>query len=348
MKTQFYKDKQYNCAGTGLVALDVLINNSNASEPTQFYAGGSCGNVLTILSYLGWEAFPIARLSNNQATALLLDDLAKWKVNDDLITVTQDGSTPIIIHRILEDKGGERKHRFEFKNPEDGSYLPSYKPCLAKRVNDIVSLFPEMDLFYFDRINRGSINLAKSYKENGGMVFFEPSNMKEIEKFDECVRLADIVKFSDDRIVDYDSVYPLGISQLEIQTLGDKGLKFRREGRADWISMPSFQIDDVADTAGAGDWLTSGIISRIFKSGKQIGELSDYELIDFLKFGQVLSAMNCTFEGARGLMYNISRTDLLLCVEHVLGLSEDKISSRSRPAKIFKPEYNSILISSLF
>ena len=181
MKTQNYDDKQHICAGTGLVALDVLINNRTTNEPTQFYAGGSCGNVLTILSYLGWKSFPIARLSNTQATALLLDDFSKWKVNDDLITVTEDGSTPIIIHRILEEKGGERKHRFEFKNPEDGSYLPSYKPCLAKDVTDIVSISPTVDLFYFDRINRGSINLAKSYKANGGMIFFEPSNMKEIK-----------------------------------------------------------------------------------------------------------------------------------------------------------------------
>jgi sugar/nucleoside kinase (ribokinase family) len=118
MKTQNYSEKQYICAGTGLIALDVLINNRTYNEPIQFYAGGSCGNVLTILSYLGWKSFPIARLSNTQATALLLDDLSKWMVNDDLITVTEDGSTPIIIHRILEGQGGERKHRLKIQRME--------------------------------------------------------------------------------------------------------------------------------------------------------------------------------------------------------------------------------------
>jgi sugar/nucleoside kinase (ribokinase family) len=207
---------------------------------------------------------------------------------------------------------------------------------------------PDVDLFYFDRINRGSINLAKLYKANGGMIFFEPSNMKDIKKFDECISIADIVKFSEERIEEYQNVYSLGVAPLEIQTLGNKGLRFRRKGVKDWIEMQSFQIDDVTDTAGAGDWLTCGILSSFFKIGKKINELSDLEIIDALKFGQVLSSMNCTFEGARGLMYNISRTDLILCVEHVLSLSEKRIPRLSRPKKIFQPKNNSILISSLF
>jgi fructokinase len=40
--------------GTGLVALDLVVSNDN-SVPPRYYAGGTCGNVLTILSFLGWE-----------------------------------------------------------------------------------------------------------------------------------------------------------------------------------------------------------------------------------------------------------------------------------------------------
>ena len=43
--------------GTGLVALDIVIN-SDVHRPPQLWAGGTCGNVLTILSYLGWHAYP--------------------------------------------------------------------------------------------------------------------------------------------------------------------------------------------------------------------------------------------------------------------------------------------------
>ena len=47
--------------GLGLVALDVILDPC-AVQPL-LYSGGTCGNVLTILSYLGWEARPIARLA---------------------------------------------------------------------------------------------------------------------------------------------------------------------------------------------------------------------------------------------------------------------------------------------
>jgi fructokinase len=49
--------------GTGLVALDVVCNAQSQCVPA-FFAGGTCGNVLTILSYLGWRAMPISRLSH--------------------------------------------------------------------------------------------------------------------------------------------------------------------------------------------------------------------------------------------------------------------------------------------
>ena len=54
------------CLGTGLVVLDVVMNG-NPHSRSKVWAGGSCGNVLTILSYLGWNAFPITRLGNDDA-----------------------------------------------------------------------------------------------------------------------------------------------------------------------------------------------------------------------------------------------------------------------------------------
>ena len=44
--------------GTGLVALDVVVSG----DDVKYFAGGTCGNVLTCLSYLGWDAKPVARL----------------------------------------------------------------------------------------------------------------------------------------------------------------------------------------------------------------------------------------------------------------------------------------------
>jgi len=63
-----------------------------------------------------------------------LSDLNKWNVKTNMISTTDDGSTPIIIQRIKKDKNGSPIHRFEFRDPDDGSWLPSYKPVLSADV----------------------------------------------------------------------------------------------------------------------------------------------------------------------------------------------------------------------
>ncbi len=334
------------CIGTGLVALDVVI--SNANNVTQFYAGGSCGNVLTILSYLGWNSYPIARLSNNAASGLLTEDLQKWGIKEDLLTFTEDGSTPIIIHRILKDRSGAPKHRFEFRNPEDGTYLPSYKPCLSKAVPGIVETGILPNVFYFDRINRASINLAKEYKAKGAIIFFEPSSMKDIKGFEECLAVADVVKFSHDRIAGYEDNYAIGQCFLEIQTLGHEGLKFRTKNGSHWQKLSGYTIDNVIDSAGAGDWCTAGIIFNLFSDGMQFQAINNETIDTALQFGQALSALNCTFEGARGLMYNIGRNELILSVEHILDSHLKKIPQRSRPMLTYHNLNKEVKISSLF
>ena len=47
--------------GAGFIALDVLLNG-NDNEHFRRRAGGTCGNVLAILSFLGFHSVPIARI----------------------------------------------------------------------------------------------------------------------------------------------------------------------------------------------------------------------------------------------------------------------------------------------
>lgn len=340
-------NKNAICIGTGLVALDVVISGK-IEQTTQFYAGGSCGNVLTILAYMGWSSFPIARLSNNVATELLIQDLDKWSTQKEMLTFTDDGSTPIIIHRILKDKAGHSKHRFEFRNPEDGKYLPSYKPCLSKLVPEIVQKGPTPHVFYFDRINRASIDLAKTYKEKGALIFFEPSSIKDGKGFQECIEIADVVKFAEDRIPNFDSSYKKGQARLEIQTLGEKGLKYREKGTTAWTSISGYYIDNVIDTAGAGDWCTAGIIESLLSKEKNLETLPRKIIESSLKFGQILSAINCTYEGARGLMYNKSYYDLRLIADTILNSDVNTISQATHQTIKYQPIPKSIKISSLF
>ena len=308
------------CIGTGLIALDVVMNG-NPKIPLKLFAGGSCGNVLTILSYLNWESFPIARLKTNNASFEVLSDLSSLNVNLSLISQTLDGSTPIIIQRIKKDKNGNSIHHFEFKNPDNGEWLPSYKPVLASEVESIITRSPIPSVFYFDRVSRAAIDLAKHYKNNGSVIFFEPSSVSNNKQFEECLCVADIVKFSSERIKSYTDIYSNQRVPLEIETLGKDGLRYRFSHSLEkdkWKSLPSYKISYVADAAGSGDWFSAGLISQIaFNGALGFKECNDDSILKAIKFGQALGALNCFFDGARGLMYALTKRQVEVMVRKI-------------------------------
>ena len=316
------KQKKQICVGAGLVALDVVING-NPKMPLKLFAGGSCGNVLTILSFLNWDSYPVARLKKNDASKKLLSDLTSWKVNTLLISQTSDGSTPIIIQRIKKDRNGNSIHTFQFRNPDNGEWLPSYKPVLGNEIESITKKSPVPAVFYFDRVNRSSIDLAKYYKEKGAVVFFEPSSMSENKQFEECLNVADIIKFSDQRIKNYASQYPNQRVPLEIETLGKEGIRYRfnhQRKSKKWTTVSSYKISYVVDAAGSGDWFSAGVISKIASGGlKGFKNCKDESITKALKYGQALGALNCFFDGARGLMYALDREQVAPLVKKILG-----------------------------
>lgn len=329
------------CVGTGLLALDIILNGNPKTLP-KLSTGGSCGNVLTVLSYLGWESYPIARLKKNQAATEIELDLKHWNVKTELITKTDDGSTPVIIHRILKDKSGKPKHRFEFRDPESGKWLPAYKPVLSK---DVPSILEKKTInatcFYFDRINRASIEFAKSYKEKGALVFFEPSSVgASISLFNECLAISDIIKFSNERIKNYRELFPKQQVALEIETCGKDGLNFRLDTgkkNSKWEKVPAYSLDSVSDSAGAGDWCSAGIISSLISHGK--GKLTQETVRHALSYGQALGSINCYFDGARGAMYALDADTLLKLADKTVktkrtALPEEPISNKHEGKKV--------------
>ena len=113
--------------GTGLLAFDIVYT-ADSEEPIGRWAGGTCGNVLAILSFLGWSTYPVARLADNASATLLCRDLASWGVHLKYITRERHGSTPVIVQRIRQDGRGHGLHYFSFRCPRCGSRLPSYRP----------------------------------------------------------------------------------------------------------------------------------------------------------------------------------------------------------------------------
>lgn len=305
--------KKPTCLGAGLVALDVILNGSPATLP-KLSAGGSCGNVLSILGYLGWNSFPVARLANDQAGAELVLDLNRWHVNTRFLSINDDGITPIIIHRILKDKQGKPLHRFEFRDPETKFWLPQFKAITKNIAAEIIDKKPLPQVFYFDRMNPGTFELVNYLKQRGCVIFFEPSSIKDTKQFEKFLALTDILKYSADRIPDYKDKYASLKCFLEIETVGKDGLLYRSKKNSNpnqWKAVKGFNLNDVKDAAGAGDWCSSGIISQICIDGREGLYSCGVNQIEYaLNIGQALGALNCLFDGARGLMYHYSHKQL--------------------------------------
>lgn len=299
------------CMGTGLLALDVVLNGDPNLKPS-YWAGGSCGNVLTIMSYLGWQSYPIARLGKDPAAEKLMVDLEKFKVKLDFIHNDKNINTPVIVERIHKKIDGFPTHQFYWVCPNCGSRLPMYRSVLLKTIRNLSDKIPPPQCFYFDRVSPGALELAKRARKIGSLVIFEPPSIKEEENYIKAIEISHIVKYAHERHCNIDNLIVNTYPFLLIETLGAEGLRyqFRRSIKSSkkWKTIPAYYVDDLKDAAGAGDWCTAGIIHFLGRTGSNdIAHISEDTIIKALRFGQAMAAFNCRFEGARGGMYKIDK-----------------------------------------
>lgn len=302
------KFKNPKAAGVGLIALDVVINEKNEKLPI-LWAGGSCGNIMTILAYLGWSSYPIAYIGNDFASKIIIQDMTMWGVKTDFIISDKTVSTPIVIERINHNNT-KSTHEFKFKCPYCGSSLPRSRPLPRKIAMKIMRKLPTSKVFYFDRVSRTAVKFAKEQRSFGALVVFEPHTVSKERLFKESLEIAHVVKYSADQI---DNIRLKNNVQLEVQTLGAKGLRYhfrKSDGKKHrWKRMQAFKPSKMVDTAGAGDWCTAGIIHILGQNGfEQFSRATEEDIENALRFGQRLAASNCMYEGARGIMYNNNRS----------------------------------------
>lgn len=302
------------CLGSGLVVLDVIFR-AGSDEP-EFLAGGSCCNVLTILSYFGWRSFPFARLGGDIEGDRIVEDMRTWGVQDRFIVRERGARSPRIIQRIRA--GRNPGHSFSFRCSH-GRRLPSPRPLRLDSLGGMEDRIPPARVFYFDRAAPSSLALARRQKKLGSLVVFEPPRILSGTIFKECLEVADVLKYCRGSVrEDGGRARP----PLEIQTSGKAGLRYRSGmlSQTEWTELPAFGVDGLIDAAGSGDWLTAGLIQELARNGALRGA-TDRILRDALRFGQCLAALNCLCSGARGLMCRVPP-------EQVRALASEIISGR--------------------
>lgn len=309
--THSHGDGRPSVIGTGLIALDIIFGREVEQRP-QLMAGGTCGNVLAILSFLGWDSYPVARMSGDKASKLVAQDLSRWGVRMDFASATPSASTPIIVQRISRNSSGKSVHRFSWNCPVCGVYLPSYKPVLATSAQQISSKLSAPNVFFLDRVSRGALILAEASASQGALVVFEPSGVGDPKLFREALEVSHVVKYSNERMGELGDSISAAAPPLQIETLGGEGLRYRSNLSSyrtrGWKKLDCWKVDSVKDTAGAGDWYTAGLLHHLGRNGAAgLRGLKATELDSAMQLGQALAAWSCGYEGARGGLYQVDR-----------------------------------------
>lgn len=294
--------------------------------------------MLAVLAYLGWGAYPIARLNCDAASERVKTDLRDVGVMLELAECAPTVSTPIVVQIIRQSANGISRHRFEWACPECGNALPRFKPVPARAVPKIAARMIDPSVFFIDRISRSSLESAKIAAERGALVYLEPSEITDPRLFGEALRVAHVVRYSNDRLksLGHDA-RGFGIL-LEIQTLGSRGLVYRSRlaGNPAWVHLPAVSAPILRNACGAGDWCSAGVIARLGAAGLDgLFGAEQGDLADALRYGQTLAAWNCRFEGARGGMYRVKRSSFVRQVRAMLrGSNRLKGKSKRRTGPI--------------
>ncbi|WP_299211212.1 carbohydrate kinase family protein [uncultured Tateyamaria sp.] len=292
-------------------------------------AGGSCGNVMALLSFMGWHTQPVARLGTDNAGSFITEEFERLGVDTSHITCTSGVRTPIVIQRFVESSNGERTHRFSLTCPDCGAWLPRYRPTTIKHASEVIEKDRIPDAFFFDRVSPCALKLSEWAREKGALVVFEPSSIGDERQFQKAVDTAHILKYSHDRLGHLPDLAKVSGPKIVIETHGAEGLRVRWRSR--WSTLPAIRAIHLVDAAGSGDWCTAGIIHAIGEGGSKALESLDKGRLDYgLRLGQALAAINCGFEGARGAMdaLDIKRLNTMLSD------STEDVPTLDRPAAV--------------
>ena len=331
-------------AGAGLLALDVIISDSDRTDALTF-AGGTCANVLSILSFLRWTATPIGFIGDDPAGRRVLADLATAGVQAAHLIQHAEWSTPVFIQTLERTQDGPAKHSFT-----NATSCPHCGHPVAENVpHSMIGTTPirrftepeRIDVFFMDRLSDDILSLAESARQKGALIFYEPSAKADAHCWQDAFDLVDIVKYSADRFA-VEDLQPFITRKTrnlwEVQTEGAKGLRYRRHGShptssTRWITSAAIPAARVIDTCGAGDWCSAGLIHGLltFTRKRESGSFGRA-----VQFGQLLAAWACAFVGARGAMYCNDRQSTWAAIKSVvdsrqMDLSRMPLASQSTP-----------------
>lgn len=303
------------CLGSGVFNLDTVVvreypegyqkqrtfNEKVMAEEV----GGTCGNVMSMLPYLGVQTFPLAILDQTEQGIKIKDTLALYGADTRFVSNTEKGGTTLLRCTHRRDADGNKVVKFRATSP--GSMFAKRRQLSTKsgEVDEFLGRLDFVpDVFFFDDPAAAHVKIAQALRQKGTLVYFEPEGLKDgkVKPFLERVRCADVVKFSAEKISD-ESWIEQFTDKLFIRTMGEKGVAFKLRG-GDWTLVPPVTNDNVVDWEGAGDWTTSAFIAELCKGGHlDFSGLNEDIVRSALEEAQKIASKSVSFLSSKGMIH---------------------------------------------
>ena len=303
------KEKTPRLLTAGYLTLDLIVRDL-AARDYWHSAGGTCGNVSIFASALGLDVSLLARVGEDQRGHKVLSDVTAGGVNAAGIEQVPGLATPGIVELITGTPGGD--HRFTHRCPACAIRLPKQAAVSHNRAKTQVKSIKQFDAFFFDRATSATLLLAAAAREAGLLVMFEPPSVPRTASALRASELSDIVKTSrrpGNRGPDWE-LRPDAATRFIVETLGPKGVRVRHRSSTrwgEWQNMSPFSPSQIKDTAGAGDWMTVGMLTNLLPR-KEVIDMDS--LLASIEYGQRLSAISIAFDSPAGALTTLGSSTI--------------------------------------
>lgn len=302
------------CICGGKIALDIIIKrnypqgfevgkrNKFEDEVVKECVGNTCGNVATMLPYLGVQTFPIGHFDISEKGWKITSDLERYGADTRFVRNTANGGTTLFecTHKRDKDTG---KPKLGYRQYSPGSRFPKRKFLRGR--DEAPELLAALDfvpdVYFFDIAESGFRVLAEGLRQKGTLVYFEPEGKDGESKLMDAIKKSDIIKFSDERFPDVSFCQEFK-DKLFIQTMGAEGIRFSLRG-GEWQTVATVPNDNVVDTEGAGDWTTSQFIACLCERNLlSVPKMTEDDVRECLAKAAETASRSVSFLSSKGMI----------------------------------------------
>lgn len=285
----------------GYLTMDTIVRDLSTGHYWHA-AGGTSGNVSIFASALGIQTTMLARVGEDHRASHILRFLSEAGVDISHIETVSRLRTPGIVELIRGTPEGA--HQFTYTCPGCQTRLPKDAVVSKRRAEAEAQTIDQFDALFFDRATPSTVRLAEAAHDAGLMVMFEPSSVPRTTIAENAAALSDIVKISLKPSQRPGQWHPPqeAHTRFIVETLGDQGVRVRSKLSQEWGPLqewPAVPQEIIRDVAGAGDWLSAGILYSLLQVRDTI---TTVKLEQSIEYGMRLSAISLAFDGPQGAL----------------------------------------------